>query len=196
VRVVTEDGTEIRAERAVVAVPPPVLSAMGFSPPLAPSRLAALHALPVASGGKVIGRYREGDRVRAALSGRVVTSGPLHTAWVSDPVDANGPAMVTGVITGAGRPTLGSPQNALALLDHVVEQVVGANVTRTGGAVKDWTADRYAVGWGFRAGAARQDALVAQLGAPEGDVHFALEMLFEFRAWEASGAYSTVSMNA
>jgi monoamine oxidase len=173
VTVITEDGEQLRADRAIITLSPLALPALGFTPPLPPSRLAALLAFQAAKGGKVIAQYREGDQVRAALGRAVFTSGPINTAWVSNPYVTEGPAVVSGFLCGDDRVHLESPDVALALLDGVVETAVGASVTRTGQALCDWSADPYQPGMGGLAGRSRRGGLVAQIAAPEGRVHFA-----------------------
>jgi monoamine oxidase len=173
VTVITEAGEELRADRVIVTLSPLVLTTLGFTPPLSPTRLAALLSFQPVRGGKVIAQYREGDQVRAAVGRGVFTDGPINTAWVSNPYVTEGPAVVVGFLAGDERIHLESPDVALALLDEIVETAVGAAVRRTGYTLKDWSADPYMPGMGAGAGHSRRARLVAQIAAPERRVHFA-----------------------
>lgn len=173
VKVQTEAGELLAADRVIVAVPPFVVPVIGFDPPLPSAQLAALSSLQRAYGGKVIGQYAEGDVVRSALTRGVFTDGPVNTVWVSNPYVKDGPAVVSGFICGVQRHVLESDETALDALDAVVEVAVGARVTRIASMHKDWTPDRFALGMGATPGFLQRGALASLFATPERRVHFA-----------------------
>lgn len=168
-----ENGERMVAEHVVVTVPPFVVPALGFDPPLEADHVGTLNALQRAMGGKVVAQYAEGDAVRAALSRSVFTDGPVNTAWVSNHYVTEGPAVVSGFICGTDRARLESDETALGLLDEVVRTAVGGSVTRLAGRRKNWTEDHWALGIGTTLGFTTRGAVVAQAAAPYRRVHFA-----------------------
>ena len=173
VQVELESGDRMVADECVVAVPPFVVPTIGFEPPLPAIQLGTLSSLQRSMGGKVVGQYAEGDRVRDALTHAVFSNGSINTAWVSNPYVTEGRAMVTGFICGSDRPLLEDEPAALAELDRLVALVIGQTVTRIGGTTKNWSADPYALGLGVSAPWGSRAALVANVGAPERRVYFA-----------------------
>lgn len=173
VEVELESGERILAHQVVMAVPAFVLPTIGFDPPLPATLTGALTSLQRASGGKVIAQYAEGDAVREALTHGVFTDGPVNTAWVSNPHVTDGPAMVSGFISGTQRYVLERDETALGALDELVRIAVGAPVTRIASSRKNWTPDPFALGMGAMASRSARRALVAQFATPDRRVHFA-----------------------
>ncbi|WP_370937396.1 flavin monoamine oxidase family protein [Amycolatopsis sp. cg13] len=173
VAVELESGERFQAGHVIVAVSPFVLPTLGFDPPLPADLTGALTALQRASGGKVIAQYSEGDSVRAALSSAVFTDGPVNTAWVSNPYVTTGPAVVSGFVCGENRYVLEDEDLALAELDAVVATAIGGPVTRLAQHVKNWSADRYALGIGGMPLFTARRPQIAVLATPERRVHLA-----------------------
>ncbi|MQY33862.1 hypothetical protein SRB17_18280 [Streptomyces sp. RB17] len=173
VQVELESGERLLAHQVVMAVPAFVLPTIGFDPPLPATLTGALTSLQRASGGKVIAQYAEGDAVRAALTHGVFTDGPVNTAWVSNHHVTDGPAVVSGFVSGTRRHVLECDHTALGVLDEVVRIAVGAPVTRIASGRKNWTADPFALGMGATTGCTSRRALVAQFATPDRRVHFA-----------------------
>lgn len=171
--VTAEDSDTDRFDRVIVTAPFHVLATIGFDPPLEPARLAALNAFRPSSGGKVVAQYAEGDAVRAALARACFTDGEIHTMWVSNPYVTEGPAVVTGFASGSNRVLLESPDAALRLLDEFVAVAAQAPVTRIAGAVKDWTADRWALAAATTPGESQRGELIPRVAQPLNRVHFA-----------------------
>jgi len=171
--VTAEDRDTDRFDRAIVTAPFHVLATIGFDPPLEPARLAALNAFQPSAGGKVVAQYAEGDAVRAALARACVTDGEIHVMWVSNPYVTEGPAVVTGFAGGSNRALLESPDAALELLDEFVAVSAHAPVTRIAGAVKDWTADRWALAGTTTPGESQRGELVPRVAQPLNRLHFA-----------------------
>lgn len=173
VQIELENGDRLTADECIVAVPPFVVPTIGFQPPLPSAQLAAVTSLQRCRGGKVVGQYAEGDAVRRALSHSVFSDGPVNAAWVSNHYVTQGPAMVTGFITGTDRPLLEDEAAAFAELDDLVALAAGQPVTRIGGTTKNWSADPYALGLGAMLPWEGRGAIVASMATPERRVYFA-----------------------
>lgn len=167
------NGETLTAGQAIVAVSPFVLGAIGFDPPLPAATVAATTSMPRAHGGKVVAQYREGDAVRAALTHGVFTDGAVNSAWVGNPDETSGPAVVSGLICGTAREQLEGAETALKALDTLVETAVGGPVTRVHGLIKNWSSDPYSLGIGGTAPSSVRGVQVAVFAAPERRVHFA-----------------------
>lgn len=173
IEVELENGERLAAEQVIVAVPGPLAGALGFDPPLPANIVAALSSLQSARGGKVACQYAEGDAVRKALTPAVVSDSPIAAAFVSNPHQAEGPAVVSGFVTGPERFVLETEGAAADALDAVVEAVVGAPVTRLATRQHNWTADPHARSASTHAGfASRAGDFAAQFAAPHLRVHF------------------------
>ena len=171
--ITAEDGHAERFDHAIVTAPFHVLATIGFDPPLEPARLAALNAFQPSAGGKLVAQYTEGDAVRAALARACFTDGDVHAMWVSNPYVAVGPAVVAGFVGGSNRALLESPNTALARLDQLVAVAAGSPVTRTAGAVKNWTADRWALAATTSPGTSQRGELIPRVAQPLNRLHFA-----------------------
>ena len=174
VEVELEDGERLSADRVVVAVPVFVLGTLGFDPPLPANLPRAVSSLQRARGGKVACQYAEGDAIRAALTQVVCGDGPINTAFVSNPYTKEGPAVVSGFITGGDRYILETAGAAAAALDEVVTAVVGGPVTRLATREINWTTEPYVRAITSYADAhGRGGGFAAQFAIPHGRVHFA-----------------------
>ncbi|MFI7006560.1 flavin monoamine oxidase family protein [Streptomyces sp. NPDC050145] len=173
VEVELESCERLLARQVVMAVPAFVLPTIGFDPPLPATLTGALTSLQRAAGGKVIAQYAEGDAVRAALTRGVFSDGPVNTAWVGNPHVTDGPAVVSGFVSGTQRHVIESDRTALDALDALVGVAIGAPVTRIASARKNWTADPFALGMGATARHTARGALAAQFATPDRRVHFA-----------------------
>ncbi|MFF8605648.1 flavin monoamine oxidase family protein [Streptomyces sp. NPDC015346] len=174
VEVELESGERIPADRVIAAVPASLLGALGFDPPLPPNITAALSSLQRARGGKVACQYAEGDAVRKALTQVVCSDGPINTAFVSNQYTTEGPAVVSGFITGDERFILETEGAAADELDAVVEAVVGAPVTRLATRQHNWTTDPYVRSVSTYAEfTGRGGGFAAQFAVPHHRVHFA-----------------------
>ncbi|HYC80400.1 MAG TPA: NAD(P)/FAD-dependent oxidoreductase [Solirubrobacterales bacterium] len=169
-----EDGGRIAAERVIVAVQAFVLRALGFDPPLPSNLIEELSSLQRSRGGKVACQYAEGDAVRKALTRLVSTDGPINNAFVSNPYVKEGPAVVSGFVTGDERHILESEGEAASALDALVEIAVGSPVTRLATIQHDWTTDPYVRAvTAFSDYSRRGGSLAAQFAMPHHRVHFA-----------------------
>ena len=171
--VTTEGGDRERFDHLIVAAPVHVVATIGFDPPLEPARLAALNAFPVSLGGKVVAQYAEGDAVRAALGRACITDRKIYGMWVANPYVKTGPAVVTGFAGGRNRSVLEFPEAALGQLDELVTLAAGQPVTRIGAALKDWTADRWALGATTTPGESQRGEIVPRVAQPLNRLHFA-----------------------
>ncbi len=69
--VVATDRDTYRADHVVVAVPAPIVTELGFDPPLPEWKVRALTNLQLGSGGKVIARVRRRGSPEGAAGPRV-----------------------------------------------------------------------------------------------------------------------------
>ncbi|GHE88761.1 putative flavin-containing monoamine oxidase AofH [Amycolatopsis deserti] len=174
VEVELESGERLAGDRVIVAVPASITGALSFDPPLPANLMAALSSLQRARGGKVACQYAEGDAVRAALRQVVSSDGPVNTAFVSNQYTTEGPAVVSGFITGDDRFVLETEGAAADALDAVVEAAVGAPVTRLASRQHNWTTDPYVRSVSTYADfTGRGGAFAAQFAVPHHRVHFA-----------------------
>lgn len=172
ITVVLEDGQTLSSTQAVVAVSPFVLGAIGFDPPLPSATLLAATSTPRSQGSKVVAQYREGTAVRAALPHGVCSDGAISRAWVSSG-DHTGPAVVSALVCGTPRAQVENGDAALDAVDVLLEAVVGHELTRIGGAVKNWSADERFLGMGGVPPMSLRGSHIALLAAAERRVHFA-----------------------
>jgi monoamine oxidase len=173
VEIELESGERLAAERVIVAVPASLAGALGFDPPLPANIVAVLSSLQPARGGEVACQYAEGDAVRKALPHPVSSDGPISVAFVSNQNTTEGPAVVSGFITGDSRFVLEREGAAADELDAVVQAAVGAPVTRLATRQR-WAADSYARSVTACADfASRRDISAAQFAVPHVRVHFA-----------------------
>lgn len=171
--VTTERGDTERFDRVVVAVPVHVVGTIGFDPPLEPSRLAALNAFQPAMGGKLVCQYAEGDAIRDALRHVCFSDGAVQSIWVANPYVTQGPAVITGFVSGRNRTLLDSPDAALGHLDDLVAVALGSPVSRIAGIVKNWSADRWALAATTTPGEAQRGELVPRVAQARVRLHFA-----------------------
>lgn len=169
-----ENGERLSTDRVIVAVPAFVVGTLGYDPPLPRNMMTALSALQRPRGGKVACQYAEGDAVRAALTQVVSSDGPINTSFVSNEYTKDGPAVVSGFITGDDRFILETEGAAADALDAVVEAVVGSPVTRLASRQQNWTADPYVRSITGQADfTGRGGGFAAQFAVPHHRVHFA-----------------------
>lgn len=172
ITVALDDGQTLSAKQAVVAVSPFVLGAIGFDPPLPPATLLAAASTPRSQGSAVLAQYRDGAALRRALAHGVCTDGPISRAWLSG-ADTAGPAVVRALVCGTARAQVEQGDAALEELDVLLEAIVGHDLTRLGGCVKNWSADERFLGMGGAPPIALRGSHIALLAAAERRVHFA-----------------------
>jgi monoamine oxidase len=172
--VVETDAERLLASHVIVALPPAALLQLGTDPVLPPWKARAIHAVPVAQGGKVLGQYAAGMRVAQALGPGALSDGPIAFALPGD-VGTADTIVVTGAVADAADGLLGRPDEALARLDELLGTVIGFAPVRVAGLVRDWSADPLYGGMVSMLLGPRGDEVRARLAASVGRLHFAGE---------------------
>jgi monoamine oxidase len=173
VTVETGRGT-YHGDRVIVAVPAPLVTELGFDPPLPAWKVRALIGLRTGSGGKVIGQYAEGRDLRSGLERGCMTNGSPALIWETSAHQGGAAAVVAGLVGGDFTPVLDHPGLALPELDAILGALTGQPVTRLAGLTHNWSAEpftRCTVSAPF--GDPRE--VTPLLGAALGTVHFAGE---------------------
>ena len=142
VTVETERET-FRADRVVVSVPGPLLSELGFDPPLPPKKVQALLQLRYGNGARLVAQYAEREAVHAAIGlGCFTDRGPGYVMEQSMQ-QPGGAIVISGMAAGDAEPALKTEEQILDEFDETLTAVVGRPVTRIFGHVKNWTKDPF-----------------------------------------------------
>ena len=139
VTVETESET-FTGDLAVIAVPGPLTTELGWDPPLPPEKVSALLSLRYGTGAGVGIQYAEADTVREAIRTGAFTDRLPY--WFLD-VSANQPGrpiVVVTILSGERQPRLDEGA-VLEEADRTMAMVTGSPVTRTFGTVVNWTDD-------------------------------------------------------
>ena len=139
--VVATDRDTYRADHVVVAVPAPIVTELGFDPPLPEWKVRALTNLQLGSGGKVIAQYAEGDLLKERLARGCVTNGSPALIWATSMHQEGAPAVVAGLVGGDFTPALADEAAALEELDELLGALAEQSLTRLAGFTQDWSAD-------------------------------------------------------
>ena len=142
--VVTTETETYRADHAVVAVPGPLVTALGFDPPLPEWKVRALTNLHYGTGGKVIAQYAEGDILKERLARGCVTNGSPALIWATSMHQDGTPAVVAGLVGGDHSAILADEASALAELDEILSALTERPLTRLAGFTQSWSADELA----------------------------------------------------
>jgi monoamine oxidase len=132
-----------RADRVLVTVPGPLLSELGFSPPLPPAKVRALLQMRYGNGTRVVAQYAEREAVREAIGGGCFTDrmpGYVMEQTAQQPGDS---IVVSGLAAGDVEPALQTEEQILDAFDQTLSTVVGRSLRRKFGCVKNWTKDPY-----------------------------------------------------
>jgi monoamine oxidase len=142
VRVET-DGEAIVADRAVVAVPGPLTTRIGFWPALPAEKVIALSELTYGTAAKVVVQYAERDVVTAAVGhGCFTDSVP---PWiVEQSIHQQGDAACVSTLLGGDAEPAVVDESLFSAFDRAVAALAGVAVTRTGQLFHSWTRDELA----------------------------------------------------
>lgn len=193
VRVRTDDGATLSADRVLCTVPVPVLDRIDFDPPLSPEKAQA------AEGGF---DYRPSTRVFVQSAQRFWSAagenGWAETDWPEEVWHPTWDTPVTaGVLLSYVRgdravelDLLDETARVQRVLEHWEEVFPGAMDQAEAWASHSWALDPWSKG-AWAAPTSSQDAeLGAHLGRPEGRIHFAGEHASSARGW-MQGAISS-----
>jgi monoamine oxidase len=142
--IVETDRESHRADRALVCVPGPLTTEIGFDPPLPADKVRALLALHYGTGARLALQYAEKDVVRRSMHAGAFTD--RLPGWFLDqsthqPGDA---IVVTSVLGGDHEPSFDDPETVLREADRTMQMLAGRALTRTFGTVVSWTRDQWA----------------------------------------------------
>lgn len=109
------DGLVVEARRAILTLPPPLMSEVVFEPALPASRRALHEGMPMGAAGKCVAVYDEPFWRRDGLSGMCVSDeGPCHVTFDSSPAGGK-PGVLLGFVEADGA-------RALARLDEAARR--------------------------------------------------------------------------
>ena len=185
VRVIGWDGSGVTVETdretfpgdlAIVTVPGPLVSELGFEPPLPEAKVRALLELQYGTAARLIVQYADRPPIRDAVGTGCFTD-RLPGFVMEQSIHQEGDEIVlSGLAAGDAEPGLESEAGALDRFDETISSVVGRPVRRLHGAIKSWTRDP----WSrcvVRApiGSQREDVLPAIAAPVSGRLFFAGE---------------------
>lgn len=173
---VETDAESFTADRAVVAIPGPLVLELAFDPPFSPERVRALLELRYGNATRLVVQYAERDLVRDAIGTGCFTD--RMPGFVMDQsVHQEGPAVVvSGLAAGDAEPVALTDEQVLDRFDETVSSVVGRPLRRRFGHVKRWTSDPWARAVVRAPIGDQRDSVLPVIAAPLGDrVFFAGE---------------------
>jgi monoamine oxidase len=143
------DGAEVRARRAIVAIPPPLTARIDFSPSLPASRRQLAQRMPLGWLVKVAAVYDEPFWRRDGLSGEALAEeGPVTMTFDNSPPDGS-PGAIVGFVGGADARAfarLGTSQRRAAVL-RSLEGLFGARARAAERYLElDWAAEEWSGG--------------------------------------------------
>ncbi len=141
---VESDNETLSGDLAVIAVPGPLTTGLGWDPPLPGEKVGALVSLRYGSGAGVGIQYSERDTVRDAMRTGVFTD-RLPSWFLDFSIHQSGePIVVTTILSAEREPRDLDAEAILQEADRTMELVTGLPVTRLHGTVVSWTDDPYA----------------------------------------------------
>lgn len=178
VGITTADGGHYLADRVLVTVPVPVLSAIRFSPPLSAAKTEAMNGgFDYQSATRVFVRFRARFWETGGLNGWGTTDWPeelWHPTW-----DAPGPEGVLLTYVRGDRANeldeLDDDARAARVLAHWEDFLPGAASHAASGISHSWQRDPWSRAAWAEPTPAQDSELGSALARPEGPVHFAGE---------------------
>ncbi len=167
----TTDHGEFTADDVVVTASVHATRRIGFEPVLPEWKREALLQSPMTQGGKIVGQYRDGQRIWDAAGPSVLTDTTAAMFWLKRTGEDT--VTVLGTMPDTGDGLLDDHEAALSLLDRQVEAAAGLTPVRIGGIVQNWTREEFFGGVvSSQAGGVARRVVMA---APVGGIHFAGE---------------------
>jgi monoamine oxidase len=142
VTVETESET-FTGDLAVVAVPGPLTTELGWDPPLPPDKVRALVSLRYGTGAGVGIQYAETAVVRDAIRTGIFTDRVPNWFLDVSSEQQGDPIVVVSILSGERQPRGLDEGGILEEADRTMAMVTGSPVTRTFGTVVSWTDDPY-----------------------------------------------------
>ena len=174
---VEADGARVRARRAIVAVPPPLVERIEFAPGLPAARRQLAHRMPMGWLVKCVALYDEPFWRADGFSGEALNeSGPVTMVFDNSPPDGS-PGALVGFVGGAdarGLARLGASERRAAVLGSF-ESLFGPRARAAERYLElDWGAEEWSGGGpvgNFATGG--WTAAGPALRAPVGPIHWA-----------------------
>jgi monoamine oxidase len=150
VRVIGWDATGVtveseretfRADRAVVTVPGPLVSELGFEPSLPPDKVRALLQLRYGNATRLVVQYAERELVKQAIGSGCFTDRMPGFVMEQTVHQQGDPIIVAGLAAGDVEPSGMTDEQILDSVDATMSSVVGRPLRRLAGYVKSWTHD-------------------------------------------------------
>jgi monoamine oxidase len=127
------------ADRAVVAVPGPLVTALGFDPPLPAETVRALGELRYGTATKVVVQYREREQIAAAIGAGCFTD---QVPWMVDQsAHQPGDAVLVSTLLGGDAEPPAVTEDVLSEFDSTLGTLIGAAPTRIAATAHSWTRD-------------------------------------------------------
>jgi monoamine oxidase len=139
VAVETEHET-FAADRAVVAVPGPLVAGLGFDPPLPEDKARALLQLRYGTGAKLVVDYKERQLARDAVGTGCLTDG-IPPWLVEQTLHQPGKTARVATLLGGHLEPRSVDESTLAAIDATMAVLAGRRLTRLGARSYSWTDD-------------------------------------------------------
>jgi len=138
---VESERDTFHADRAVVTVPGPLVSELGFEPALPAEKVRALLELRYGNGTRLVVQYAERDVVKEAIASGCFTD-RMPGFVMEQTVHQDGdPIIVGGLAAGDVEPSGMTDKQILDSVDATMSAAAGRPLTRLAGFVKSWTRD-------------------------------------------------------
>lgn len=137
---VETDTETFRADRAVIAVPGPLTTSIGFWPTLPAEKVIALSELTYGTAAKVVVQYAEGDAVASAVGHGCFTDG-IPPWIVEQSAHQSGDAACVSTLLGGNAEPAFIDESVFASFDASVSALTGTAVTRIAQVSHSWTRD-------------------------------------------------------
>ena len=164
------------ADRAVCAVPLPLMGEIGFTPTLSAEKRRAVTDVPRSAATKVFMQMRRRFWLAQGLSGFATTDLPIDDVWDLSGGQAGTRGLLVVYTSGREAEALGAHNEEARTriaLGHLEKVFPGVRAEYEGGVSKAWHLDPWARG-AFAAFAPGQfTTIVRHLARPEGRLHFA-----------------------
>lgn len=138
---VESERETFRADRAVVTVPGPLVSELGFEPPLPAEKVRALLELRYGNATRVAVQYAERDVVTEAIGSGCFTDGIPGFVMDQTIHQRGDPIIVGGLAAGDAEPSGMTDEQILECVDATMSAAAGRPLKRLAGFVKSWTRD-------------------------------------------------------
>ncbi|HEY3085851.1 MAG TPA: NAD(P)/FAD-dependent oxidoreductase [Candidatus Dormibacteraeota bacterium] len=138
---VESDHETFRADRAIVTVPGPLVSELGFEPALPAEKVRAMLELRYGNATRLVAQYAERDIVKQAIGSGCFTDGVPGFVMEQTVHQDGDPIIVAGLAAGDVEPSGMTDEQILDSVDATLSAAAGRPLKRLAGFVKSWTHD-------------------------------------------------------